>query len=223
MLGDPFRFRRLGLRFNPYGTLAEADQRAVLVMPPALSGLLAAGFDHLQILGERGRGKSTLLRLLLDHLDGQGEVTAYEGLPPGTHRYRTDVKPLDSFALDEAQRLNPLARRHLLSDASTHRLILGSHRDFSTDFKRHKLPLTTLYAAEMTDVEHFAAVIQRRLTCCALPDGPYVDYAPDALPFLWRCFGDDLRAAEHALYHYYQQVTPGTISVDDLARFLRRG
>ena len=76
-----FPLLELGLRKNPFGALTPEEWVAVTVPPPILQTVLLDGFEHLQIIGDKGRGKSTTLRWLCHHFQSQGCKVAYERLP----------------------------------------------------------------------------------------------------------------------------------------------
>ena len=165
-----FPFTRLGLSRNPFGTLSEADWLAITVPPPALEVALKSGFDHLQIIGEKGRGKTTALHWLVAHFQQQGETVAYERLPEGCKDYLTDTQPLDLFALDEAQRLGFFAKRRLLKLAKRMPLILGNHVDYRRDFAKRGMTLMTIELDNHLTQEQLTAILQRRLDYFSLDD-----------------------------------------------------
>ncbi len=215
-----FPFEALGLRRNPFGALTREEWADVAVLPAPVRELLARGFDHLQLLGARGRGKTTHLLALARHFTEAGERVAYERLPPGQRRYQTDLAGLDRFLLDEAQRLDPRARGRLLRAARGGlRLALGSHTDLRRAFARHGLALTIRQIAQAASPDHLAAILARRVAWFALDDPPRVSFSPGAVAYLHRVFGDDLRAIENHLYHVFQALdTPRALTAADVAR-----
>jgi hypothetical protein len=59
-----FHFPHIGYRRNPFGALTDEEWTAVAVLPPVIEHILVDGFEHLQILGPLGIGKSTTLLAL---------------------------------------------------------------------------------------------------------------------------------------------------------------
>lgn len=215
-----FPFHALGLRRNPFGTLSHDEWTAAAIMPEAVIVAVDETHDHVQFLGDKGHGKTTVLLTIRQHLIDQGLRAAYERIPPDRHTFHTLLDDLDVFLLDEAQRLHSLARRRLWRAATRGhiRLVLGSHADYTRWFRRRGLPLTSFDVAGFATREHLAAILVRRLTQAALDDsGPGVYFAPSAVDYLWERFGADLRATMSHLYEVFQALDkPGTLHAADL-------
>jgi len=214
-----FPFHALGLQCNPFRALTEEEWGDIALVPPELLALGAG--TPVQILGERGHGKTSLLMGLAAHERRQGRKAVYEYLGAGQDRFKTSLAGLDTFLLDEAQRLNRRERRRLLDEVLTpdtaQRLIVGSHEDLTRFFARRRLKLATFRLGAMS-AGHLRAVMERRLAYFALPGGPRVTLAPEAVTYLHRRFGGNLRAVEQLLYEACQQLPgPGEITVDCLA------
>ncbi|RMG76082.1 MAG: hypothetical protein D6711_04995 [Chloroflexi bacterium] len=207
MLTNYNRFTRLGLKMNPFGTLTHQDWLNITIIPPRLEALLAQGAQNIQLLGDKGRGKSTLLRAIVHYLKGQGDRIAYEYLPVGQRRFYTQLSHLDTFALDEAQRLWWHERARLRLYTRHKRLLLGSHVDYSRWF-----PLYTLHVAELTDLEHVRRILTRRIAYFSL-DTPLIHLTDDAIESLWIHFQDDLRSMDAFLYDVFQRIDAPT-SID---------
>lgn len=220
-----FPFNALGLERNPFGALTDEEWVTAAVLPPSVEAARAAGFEHMQVIGQRGRGKSTILRALVAFFEEQGERVAYERLPQGQARFYTDLHTLDRFALDEAQRLGWRARRDLQQAARGGlRLILGSHTSHHWSFARQRLPLLTIRLHDDCSPAHLAAVLDRRLALCARDGGPLVSVTPDAIEWLWQRFGSDLRGVEFFLYEVFQALdSPGPLTADTLNRQISAG
>jgi replication-associated recombination protein RarA len=217
-----FPFHALGYRCNPFRALTDDEWAEVAVIPEDAAAP-AGGSGHMQVLGRMGRGKSTLLRGLAARLGAEGRRVAYEYLPEGERRFRTEASGLNLLFLDEAQRLGPRERDRLLSLAGKDglRLVLGSHEDFSAFFRRRGLPLTTLSLDRCSEA-HFRAVLHRRLEYFALGADSRVTLAEEAVRHLWSVFGSDLRAAERVLYEVFQQLPrPVPMGVEELRERLR--
>jgi len=200
-----FPFHALGFRCNPFRALTDEEWGAIVLLPAAVTDALSAGGRHLQIVGEAGCGKtSTLLALWKQFQDG-GQRAAYEYLPAGTTVFRTDLRPLEVFLLDEAQRLNRRARRRLAAAAAedSARIIVSSHRDLSPLFERAGASLTTV-RLDFPSPARLRQMLHRRLAYFALhPDAP-PSFRDDALDALRRASGGNLRAVERCLYEAFQ-------------------
>ena len=59
-----FHFPHIGYSRNPFGALIDEEWVAISVLPPVIERILADGFEHLQLLGPMGIGKSTTLLAL---------------------------------------------------------------------------------------------------------------------------------------------------------------
>jgi hypothetical protein len=220
-----FRFYRLGLRCNPFRALTREEWAAVAVLPEALADALEVGFDHLQVLGEKGRGKTTALLALAEHYADAGDRVAYERIPEGKRRFQTSLRDLDRFLLDEAQRLAPRQRERLLRAASGGlRVVIASHDDLSAHFARRGLPLFSVRLEEGSTRGHLERVLARRVVYFALDEGAAQTYlTPDAIAALWETFGDDLRGVESLLYEVFQRLeAPGPVTTSVLWQFAPR-
>jgi len=218
-----FPFYRYNLTHNPFGTLSEEERRRVTVLPPEIETALAGGFQHLLVLGRPGRGKSTALHYVADHLRARGERVAYERMPRWTWDYTTDTAPLDAFALDEMQRLAPWASLRLLG-AARHglRLVIGSHWDHRPAFRAHGLEVTVVRLNRGASRERLARVLIRRLDAFRHDaNAPAaLSFAPGAVDWLWETYGSDLRNMSFFLFDVFAALPPaGALTADDLRDF----
>lgn len=235
-MSDFFPFHRLGLTRNPFGSLAPGEWADVAVLPRPVIEIVEAGFDHVQVLGEKGRGKTSVLmgiraRLTPSGLQppppymGEGKTLnqiAYERIPENARRFQTPLDGLDCFLLDEAQRLGWGEWRRLLRAARGGlRLVVGSHRDHTRQFARWGLRLATLRLGEIITRDHVAAVVEKRIEYFRLDgDRPFPTVAPDAIDALVTWYGSDLRAMESLLYEVFQGLEePGPVTAEVLARY----
>lgn len=212
-----FPFHKLGLRKNPFGALTPDEWVAVTVLPQVIHDILATDFDHLQIIGERGRGKSTTLRWLCHHFESQGQLTAYERLPRWQFNYHSNISNLDCFALDEAQRLFILNQRRLFHETQGKRLIIGTHVGWERAFRFYDQQLTTIHIADHTTRNHIQQVLQKRLQVFSLDGDVHIYFNDSAIDYLWEQWRDNLRGMEWFLYHVIQKCrTKGAITADYL-------
>jgi hypothetical protein len=212
-----FPFHDLGFRANPFRALEDDEWSDIVVLT---NSAIQAADDggHVQVLGERGHGKTSTLLGLQAHLRGSGHAASYEYLPELQNVFHSKLDGVDVFLLDEAQRLNTTERARLLYEAKAGcRLILGSHEDLTGLFTVAGMPLATLLP-ETAGRAHLEAVLARRLTFFALsPEAAAITLDDTAIAYLAQTFGGNLRAMQWFLYEVFQSVTrPGAISADQL-------
>ena len=202
-----FPFHALGLQGNPFRVLSDEEWTAIAVVPPRILESLKRDAAHWQLLGEAGRGKSVTLLGLTAHLKQNGRRAAYEYLPAGARRFKTNLRALDIFLLDEAQRLGRRKRRRLLESATSSklRLILSSHEDLTPLFARRALPLRSIYL-DGPDAAGLQNILNRRLACFALPGAARITFSAEAVAYLTDAFGSNLRAMEQFLYEVFQKL-----------------
>ena len=109
-----FPFHSIGLQCNPFRTLTEEEWSELVVLPAALLSVLEDSQDHIQIIGDAGWGKSSMLRGIRRWSHEQGINTGFEYLPLGTDSLQSNIQEYDVFLLDEAQRLRQDELRQLL-------------------------------------------------------------------------------------------------------------
>ena len=214
-----FPFHDLGFRANPFRALADDEWAAIVVLPAGAVQAADAG-GHLQVLGERGHGKTSTLLGLQAHLRRAGRAASYEYLPEWQEVFHSPLDGVDIFLLDEAQRLKPAERTRLIGAAQAgRRLVLGSHEDLTALFAAAGLPLTTLLL-DTGGRSHLEALLARRLAFFALsPETPVVTLDETAVTYLDAAFGGNLRAMQWFLYEVFQSLTrPGAISADQLCQ-----
>ncbi len=207
-----------GFWSNPFRALSDAEWEAIAILPDAAHDLLR-GTAHVQILGDAGAGKSSLLRAMAREATSTGNVAVYEYLPHDAIGFQSDVPHSAWFCLDEAQRLTGTERERLITQGREHRcrLLLATHEDLSPWFADAAMPLLSLDLGDL-DAAHFAAVLENRLAYFARTDTPRAKFAPDTHAHLRARFGSDLRGAERFLYEYFavDVRAPVTISADEL-------
>jgi hypothetical protein len=220
---DYFPFFALGFRGNPFRRLTDDESVAVTVLPDGLLRVAGSSPDHLQILADQGRGKSTCLRALERIFTRSGLRTAHEYLADGRNSFNSVPDGTDVFLLDEAQRLKARERARLLVGASDHRrgfrLVVGVHDDMASLFARHRLRLKTV-RLDSINPEYMQAILTRRLAFFALDDPPAITFSVDAVRYLCDVFGGNLRLVERFLYEVFQsKLACDTLTSATLARF----
>jgi hypothetical protein len=211
---DFFPFYAIGFKCNPFRALTDDEWAAVAVLRLALQARLAHGFEHLQLLGPLGHGKTSGLLALAAHLRRAKQRVAYEYLAEGQSRFVTRTPAVDYFLLDEAQRLSGRERDRLLRLPGVH-FVLGSHEDLSPLFAARRLALATIRIDN--DEDHLRTILERRLAYFAHDGAPTITFDAAAVRFLHQTFGGNLRAAQYFLYEVFQRFPPpGAISADRL-------
>ena len=205
----PFFFQHtLGFRRNPFGALVQDEWTAVAVLPPLLTDVLPDNCTHLQILGPMGSGKTTTMLKLVEQFQQVGQRVIYEYLPEGERVYKAETAVLDTFCLDEAQRLTRREKRRLLAAAKSGlRLVLSSHEDLTPLFQRWVQPLLSINLEEMLTADLYGRMLAHRLDYFALPDRLRTTLSADAVQWLYDRFYPNMRDAEYFLYEVWQRET----------------
>ncbi len=218
-----FPFQRLGFVCNPFRSLTREEVPWLAVIPEYVKEVCRNSEDHLQILGAAGRGKTTLLLGICggDFLGDQ--VPGYEYLGEDAYSYQTDIRGIDVFLLDEAQRLDTPSLHRLITEGNEGiRLIFSSHRDLSNEFRRGDRNLGSVVIENPSRVQ-IRDIIVKRLEFFSLGDSPKVDLTGDGVDFLHHHFGSDMRAMMDMLYEVFQDLkTPGSLTAMDLKIALDR-
>jgi len=192
-------FAHLNLRRNPFGELTrdERTQLAVVEIQQALEHLTLPR-SCVQIVGEKGYGKTTHLLAIAGHFPDSSYVHIPEGergvIPAGG----------GPLLIDEAQRLTIHQRWHVLR--SDRRLILGTHEDFAKPLGRAKRPVLTLAADRLTDAARVFQIVNARIQSVQRSPGPIPSISESTVTQLLTRYGSDLRSIEHSLYHVFQQL-----------------
>lgn len=201
MLPLSLPYAHLNLCRNPFGELTPAErvQVAVVDLTPWLSQLADPTFA-LQVLGEKGRGKTTHLLALhaccpdasYRHID-EGERVTVRQIPPGNPTF-----------VDECQRLSAWNRRKLFR--RPHALVIGSHQDHRVQLERAGRRVETLRPADRICPEAVLAMLQARVEMARRAPGPIPTLGLSTARRLTSLFGTDVRAMEHHLYEIFQRL-----------------
>ena len=193
-------FARLNLRWNPFGEPKREDRAHLAVVDRVdLERWVAAFLGHrraVQWIGESGRGKSTHLLALSQHVP-----------EAGYHRVAEDGRgPLPTsprVILDEAQFLPRRSRRRLFSRVRT--IAVGTHEDLEAELSRAGLEVETVRLAGIS-VDKVAEVAVRRIEWARRDAGPIPRIRRETAEALIDRCGDDLRAIEDLLYERFQRL-----------------
>ena len=201
-----FPFQRIGFECNPFRSLTREEVPRLAIIPEEVKNVCWESAEHLQILGAAGRGKTTLLLGLCAGKYWDDQVPGYEYLGEGAQSYQTDIRKVDVFLLDEAQRLDRSSFHRLITKGNEGtRLIFSSHRDLSNEFRRDGLNLRSVVIETPSRVQ-IRDILFKRLFYFSLGDSPKVDFTGDAIDFLYQTFGSDIRAMMDLLYEVFQDL-----------------
>ena len=191
-------FVHLNLRFNPFGELPlkYRAQLAVIDTAPLLEHL-ARPRAVLQLIGEKGHGKTTHLLALKDCFSAAGYVHFPEGKRP-------PVPEGNPLILDEAQRIPWWQRRQLFQRPVP--LILGTHRDFTRQLQRMGRDVKTVQAGDKTDRQQLDKLVRQRIEFARRDPGPVPTVPLATIDQLLDQHGDDIRAIEGHLYDLFQHL-----------------
>ncbi|MFZ0548490.1 MAG: hypothetical protein WAM60_23785 [Candidatus Promineifilaceae bacterium] len=205
MANSFFPFFSLGFHCNPFRTLTDEEWAEIAVIPSYVQQKLVVGYENLQVLGEKGYGKTTILLSIAAEKRHHGRRIAYEYIPEDGRTFQTPLDNLDDFFLDEAQRLEKKERKRLLTHPNAPSLVIASHEDLASLFAAYGRSLTTIKLGQ-TELAHLQAVLNRRLAYSSLTEHPPFTFTDEAVQQLWDKFGRNIRATEHYLYEYFQQL-----------------
>lgn len=203
-MNSPFlHFERLGLSGNPFQVLTREIWGEIAVLPPALKEAIDTSTCHIQLIGDRGRGKSSCLMGVNHYLKQKDQDIAYEYIPVGSHRVKTKVLPA-IFLLDEVQRLRWTEKWRLVRQfrPSDRRLIFSTHSDLKSYFRGQQLITINVERMAAYDVKR---MLERRLDHFRTRYTSLA-FADDAIGYLVMCFGSDRRAMELFLYEVFQEL-----------------
>jgi hypothetical protein len=196
------KWERLGLSRNPFQTADYETDDLHYVSVPWVESAFSRSDQWLQIMGEKGRGKTTLLRALC----GPG---LYEWVPEGQHDFATQSTLGRTFFLDEAQRLAQSSWSRLVShDCRPQRLVFSSHQDLTAVLAGFGIECQTLLIDPL-DPDWIGTVLNRRIErytqICSS-----IRLSGEAIAELMRLHGSDIRAMEETLYHVFQSLQERT-------------
>ncbi|MCI0710801.1 MAG: hypothetical protein L0154_11630 [Chloroflexi bacterium] len=216
---DFLRFQRLGFSCNPFRVLTNEEWAILSVIPSPILDIIDNTNHHLQLIGDIGRGKTTLLLGIYSHFQQCGVDASYEYIPEGQRHFKTRQLP-DVFLLDEVQRLTWRERRRLFKQvAQGARLIFSTHRDMQNGFQRRGLALEIIDVKSLYDGQILLEMWQRRLDHFRTGDSP-VCLTTDGVEFLLDVFRNDRRSMERFLYEAFQVLeTPQPLNRAYLSDF----
>jgi len=189
-------FIHLNLRFNPFGELPLKYRAKLSVIDSACF------IDHLdkpravlQLLGDKGHGKTTHLLTLKELLPTSG----YVHFPEDTRPKIPSGSPL---LLDEAQRIPWWVRRRVFKGMKP--LVLGTHRDFSRELTKWGREVWTVQAGIKTDRIQLDKIVRKRIEFARRQAGEVPVVTMNTIDKLLDKYGADIRAIERRLYDLFQ-------------------
>ena len=196
-------YAHLNLRRNPFGELPveERPARAIVAIERWLAPLRSESRFALQVLGERGNGKTTHLLALRAQLP---EAT-YRHIGEGERVPARAIRRGLPTIIDESQRLSPRACRRVFARGGP--LLLGSHRDHADELRREGYEVETIYPAAMLDRPRLIAILDERIESSRRGPGPVPGLDAAVIDALRRRFATNVRAMEHCLYEIFQTLT----------------
>lgn len=206
-----FPFSNLRLAFNPFRVMTAAEQAEIAVLSQNILESVQ-DYQFIQIMGHQGRGKTTTLLGLRYYLQQKDKEAEYHYIPRWHIKFQPTIRSDTVLILDETQRILPPVFATTIKNCvlKNTQLIFSSHISWHWLFVLLRIPLYSTTRRQHTQT-HFAEIIERRLTYAALStiDHSCVSFAPDAISYLKKCFGDDLRAMQYYLYDVFQDIASG--------------
>lgn len=188
----------LNLRHNPFGELSREELTNLAeVEVDSICGKLSKDGFAVQFVGEKGNGKTTHLLAIRARFADAAYVHIAEGetatLPGGC-----------PTMIDEAQRLTWWQRFRLFR--STVPLVLGTHRDFTTELQRAGRKVETIDVSQQTDERRLCRLLNSRIEHMRRGAGLVPTVSMETAMKLRREFGSDIRAMLHSMYVVFQNL-----------------
>ena len=190
-------YAALNLRRNPFGELdlSQRAELAVVELEPYVRRLAEPGFA-LQLMGDKGRGKTTHLLAI-----GRRFRQAPYFRVPEVGAVAIPEAPV--ILADEIQRLGRRQRCRLFHPGRS--LALGTHEDFAGELRRAGFVVETVAVAASLDAARLAEIVNRRIEAARRGPGPVPEVSLDVARELLSQFGDDVRRIEWHLYDWIQR------------------
>ena len=187
---------KFNLRRNPFGELSQAERIELAVVDVSELTEHLAPYVAVQLVGGRGRGKTT--RML--KIASQFPESWYVYLPEtGRCPAIQEGRPL---LIDEAQRLSRAACRAVFSTGLP--LVLATHRGLQRRLRRYGYRVYSKRIGDGNTPELVFQALNRRIEASRLHAGPVPGLSRCVAKRLVMQFGSDLRAMESHLYERTQ-------------------
>lgn len=212
-------YLRIKLNANPFQIIDDPELLKRIVDPTLrklAEELAADSIDVIEILGERGWGKSTLLQLIRAEVAlSNSPLWAWSYIPPERSRVELPKLPFEGWIIDEAQRLNRASRRDVMQHVLNKRLILGTHESYAPEAKTHNRPIRTVQLAAPT-IDDLQAMLAQRVDAFAV-EPIQITLDTKAAELALRFSEQNRRTFEELLFEVFYQAAqisdlPATIS-----------
>ncbi len=204
---DGLPFAHLNLRRNPFGAVSEENgvQLAVTDVDELTDHLREPG-TAMQFVADRGRGKTTQLRVL--HQQFSDKNTCLRCV----RRNETFHVPEVPFPfVDEFQRIDSANRLRLYHTAE--RIALTTHHSVADELQTHGFDVRTVHPG-VQDPEQLKRIIDRRIEWARRDEGPVPELTLRDVRTLYDQFGSDLRSLFEHLYNVFQKLEePGHVQL----------
>ncbi len=198
-------FAHLNLRRNPFGELPLEDWPALTVLDvDRLLATLRSPPRCVQLLGDKGRGKTTHLLLLRARLAPEAPYVHFPEDAPAPPV--PEGEPI--LFLDETQRLSRRQRARLFAETLRRgaALAIGTHEDHRAELTRAGLPVESHHVGDCSP-GRLEAIIASRIEAARRGPGELPRVGEAAVARLVDRFGDDVRGATFHLYEVFQTLT----------------
>ncbi|MFC1588171.1 hypothetical protein ACFL54_07670 [Planctomycetota bacterium] len=198
---DTPAYKQLGFHYNPFGTLDEDQMLTVTVLCTEMEELLQSSWDILEIIGDKGAGKTLYLHYLKHIYQQQGLAVEYEHLENPGQKVLGNYASCRVFFLDEAQRAR---RRQLVRIlGKTEKLVTATHESC-----RHLAPSHRHFVSLSLgnpSLKVFRRIVIKRLD---LASAGQCDYSfPETLLQSWLNEAkNNLHIAELIGYEWFQNI-----------------
>lgn len=200
-------YRRIGLSGNPFQVINDPSLLRQAVSPEmvALADELAVNeMGVIEVLGERGWGKSTLLTLIRSRAESLSQRRwAADYVELNQTRIGRPKQPFAGWTIDEAQRLSGSAQRGLLLETKQagSRLAIGTHTSLAPLAGEVDVPLRSvqLSAPSVSDLQ---TMLTQRVAAFAI-DPMTTQLSAEAAELAYQHATGNRRMFEELLYEVF--------------------
>ena len=192
-------FSHLNLRRNPFGEFTQTERIDVAVVDiQAFTRHLQEPNCVVQLVGEKGYGKTTHLLSLRSEFGTSGYVHIAEGT-------RGQIPSGSPIMIDEAQRLTFRQRWKLFRQHVP--LVLGTHRDFCIELRAAGRRVVTVHVQEATSVDRVHCLLNARIEHVRRGSGAIPQVTRETSAALLEKHGPNIRSILHELFEVTQKMS----------------